>query len=215
MASSRYGHEQAVHDEARLVAWRGPASCPGCAANATASSNASGEVSGERTTSTSFMSGTGLKKCRPTKRSARLVVAAISVIDSDEVLEAKIACGGAGGVEGLEDLALGVEVLDHHLDHEVAVAEVLERRSCPSSRPRTSALRSAVTLPFSTPLARKRLDLAQALLQELVVHLAHDARRSPASAQTCAMPEPIRPQPTTPTVLISIARYGAPQSSLR
>ncbi len=58
---------------------------------ATALSKTSGSVRGERTTSTSFMSGTGLKKCSPTNRVGRFVVAAISVMESDDVLEAKIA----------------------------------------------------------------------------------------------------------------------------
>jgi hypothetical protein len=40
------------------------------------------------------MRGTGLKKCRPTKRAPRLVTAAISVIESEEVFEAKIVWGG-------------------------------------------------------------------------------------------------------------------------
>ena len=43
-----------------------------------------------RTTSTSFISGTGLKKCRPPNRSGRFVRAASSVTQSDEVLEARI-----------------------------------------------------------------------------------------------------------------------------
>src|SRR4029453_2718160 len=45
----------------------------------------------DRITSTSFMIGTGLKKCRPAKRSGRFVFAASSVMQSDEVLEQKIA----------------------------------------------------------------------------------------------------------------------------
>src|SRR3989442_2380616 len=47
-----------------------------------------------RTTSTSFMSGTGLKKCRPSTWPGRLVAAAIAVTLHDDVLEARIACGG-------------------------------------------------------------------------------------------------------------------------
>ena len=46
-----------------------------------------------RTTSTSFMTGTGLKKWRPAKRSGRFVAADISVIVSDEVFEQKIVAG--------------------------------------------------------------------------------------------------------------------------
>ena len=45
------------------------------------------------TTSTSFISGTGLKKCMPMNRSTRLVAVIISVITSDDVLLAKIAAG--------------------------------------------------------------------------------------------------------------------------
>jgi hypothetical protein len=47
-------------------------------------------VSGERITSTSFIRGAGLKKCRPTNRPGRRVPAASSVMESDDVLEAKI-----------------------------------------------------------------------------------------------------------------------------
>ena len=52
-----------------------------------------------RTTSTSFMTGTGLKKCRPAKRSGRLVAADISVIVSEEVFEQKIVSGLQARVE--------------------------------------------------------------------------------------------------------------------
>jgi hypothetical protein len=48
-----------------------------------------------RTTSTSFISGTGLKKCSPTIRSARPLAAAIAAMVRLEVFEAKIACAGA------------------------------------------------------------------------------------------------------------------------
>lgn len=43
-----------------------------------------------RPTSTSFMTGTGLKKCSPPNRSFLSVTLAISVIDREEVLEAKM-----------------------------------------------------------------------------------------------------------------------------
>jgi len=46
-----------------------------------------------RTTSTSFMSGTGLKKCSPSTCAGRPVAAAIAVTLHDEVLDARIACG--------------------------------------------------------------------------------------------------------------------------
>src|SRR5213592_4233485 len=54
------------------------ASLPRERANAKARRNVSSDVVTARTTSTSGISGTGLKKCRPTKRSARLVAAAMA-----------------------------------------------------------------------------------------------------------------------------------------
>src|SRR5260221_520918 len=73
------------------------------------------------------------------------------------------------------------------------------RSVVPFNRPRTSALRSGVTLPFSTPLARKRSMLPRPFFRK-----PSSASRTrtwyPASAHTCAMPEPIKPHPTTPTL---------------
>src|SRR5256885_15325635 len=69
-------------------------SLPGDLANAKARSNVSVDVVPVRTTSTSGISGTGLKKCRPTKRSARLVAAAMAATVRLDVLEAKIVAGG-------------------------------------------------------------------------------------------------------------------------
>ena len=77
------------------------------------------------TTSTSFIIGTGLKKCRPMKRSGRLVAVISSVTEMDEVLVAKIASFFTMRVELRVGLALLVDVLDDGLDHDVAVGEVL------------------------------------------------------------------------------------------
>ena len=44
--------------------------------------------------STSFISGTGLKKCMPATRPGWRSPAAIAVTDSDDVLDARIVCGG-------------------------------------------------------------------------------------------------------------------------
>src|SRR6266566_412 len=63
-------------------------------ANAKLRRNVSSDVVTVRTTSTSAIRGTGLKKCRPTKRSARRVAAAIAAIVRLEVLDAKIVVAG-------------------------------------------------------------------------------------------------------------------------
>ena len=55
----------------------------------------SSEVSLPRTTSTSFSTGTGLKKCIPITRSGREVAAASELIGIEEVFEASTASGGS------------------------------------------------------------------------------------------------------------------------
>ena len=55
----------------------------------------SSEVSLPRTTSTSDIIGTGLKKCIPITRSGRLVAAASVEIGIDDVFDARTASGGS------------------------------------------------------------------------------------------------------------------------
>jgi len=53
-------------------------------------SNVSWLVASHLITSTSFITGTGLKKCNPPNLSTLFVALAISVIDNDDVLLANI-----------------------------------------------------------------------------------------------------------------------------
>ena len=64
---------------------------PQASAVARTVSTTSGALARPRTTSTSAITGAGLKKCMPTSRSGCFSPAASAVIDSDEVLLAKIA----------------------------------------------------------------------------------------------------------------------------
>ncbi len=68
-------------------------SLPSDFAKSNAERKTSSLVAMVRTTSTSCITGTGLKKCRPTTRSGRLVAAAMSTIVSELVLLAKIVSG--------------------------------------------------------------------------------------------------------------------------
>src|SRR2546425_7707096 len=68
-------------------------SLPSDLANAKARRSVSSDVVTVRTTSTRGMSGTGLKKCNPTKRSARFVAAAIAAIVRLDVFDAKMVVG--------------------------------------------------------------------------------------------------------------------------
>ncbi len=67
--------------------------------NARMSSMTSCSVTTVRTSSTSFCTGAGLKKCIPTTLPGRPVRTEISVTDSDEVLDARIDVGPAHLVE--------------------------------------------------------------------------------------------------------------------
>ncbi|MPN61505.1 hypothetical protein SDC9_209243 [bioreactor metagenome] len=66
---------------------------PTCSANWNILSLVSCDVAIPFITSTSFIKGTGLKKCIPIILSGLLVAPAISVIDKEEVFVAKIASG--------------------------------------------------------------------------------------------------------------------------
>ena len=70
-------------------------SLPSERANSAASSTTSCDVTTVRTTSTKACTGAGLKKWMPTTLAGRLVATAMSVTDSEDVLLARIACGGA------------------------------------------------------------------------------------------------------------------------
>lgn len=64
----------------------------------------SSEVSGILTTSSNFITGTGLKKCNPPNLSFLLVTEAISPIDNELVFEAKSVLGGAISSKFLKSL---------------------------------------------------------------------------------------------------------------
>ncbi|MCY1303196.1 hypothetical protein D9M70_528900 [compost metagenome] len=65
--------------------------CPTCSASSPRRATTESSVRSPRTTSTIFISGTGLKKCRPATRCGYLQALAIWLTDSDEVLLASTA----------------------------------------------------------------------------------------------------------------------------
>ena len=144
------GHEQQVHDEARIVLGRHRLLAEAPARRRAPGRRSRGLVVTVRTTSTSCISGTGLKKWSPTNRSARLVAAAIAAMVRLEVFEAKIVCAGQRASSSFHSVVLDVEILGDRLDHDVAVLQrrdvggeaeaaqggvaVGRRRACPSRR---------------------------------------------------------------------------------
>ena len=83
-----------------------------------------------RITSTSFMIGTGLKKCSPTKRCGRCVTMAISVIEIEDVLLAKIVLPRADFVKRDVKLLFRRQLLDDRFDDDVASSADLRGSSC-------------------------------------------------------------------------------------
>ncbi len=102
------------------------ASLPQAVAKALAAAMVSSLAVSGRTTSTSFITGAGLKKWMPQTRSGRLVCTASSTTGSVEVLVARIAVRLDDLLELDEQRLLDGEVLDHRLDHQVAVEQVAE-----------------------------------------------------------------------------------------
>ena len=76
--------------------------------------------------STSFMAGTGLKKCIPRNFSGRCDAAASSVMLKEEVLETKNRLGLDDGGHFGEGFLLQRHVLHHGLKDDVHVLQVLQ-----------------------------------------------------------------------------------------
>src|SRR5438128_10351330 len=201
IASSRYGTSSKLTMKPEL-SFAATGSLPSDLANAKARWNVSAEVVTVRTTSTSGISGTGLKKCKPTKRSPRFVAAAIAAIVRLDVFEAKMVAG------------------PHRPSSSFHRAFLRSRSSVTASTTMSHGFRSAVVVvncrrlsvasrsagwsfPFSTNLASDFSIPARALSQT-----CWDTSRTivsyPASAATWAIPLPMSPEPSTPTRLMSV-----------
>src|SRR5437016_1208333 len=187
-------------------------SLPREAANANARLNVSAEVVTVRTTSTSAISGTGLKKWSPTKRSARLVAPAISAIVRLDVLEAKIVPAPHSPSSSTKSTFLSAR------SSVIASITMSTLRMSATAVVNVSRLSAASrsagwSLPFSTSLAsdfsmpaRPRSNTSLETSRTIVSY--------PAVAATWAMPLPIKPQPRTPTRWMS-ANSSAPGFGLR
>ena len=125
---------------------------PHASAVALTVSTTSGAVARPRTTSTSAMTGAGLKKCMPTMRSGCLSPAASAVIDSDEVLLAKMASAWRKISSVSNRRTFAVEILDDRLDHQAGRRQRIEAvtRLDPGER---AALLVGARRPLSTARA--------------------------------------------------------------
>src|SRR6266852_5263319 len=131
MASSMYGtNRRLTMKPVRSLVRTGV--LPNRSANATTSSKILGSVEIVRITSTSFITGTGLKKCRPRKRWGRWVAVAMSVME-------------------IEELLLRMQLLDDGFDHQVRVAQLVKTGGAAQANARLFALRFAKRAFFNQP----------------------------------------------------------------
>src|SRR6266480_676784 len=165
---------------------------------------ASSPVPSARTTSSSGITWAGLKKWRPRKRSARFVTAAWSATASDDVLVAKVAPSLTTSSTSLH--------ISSFIPRSSVIASITRSQSTRSEyssvgviRPRTASTSDCSALPFSTARA-SCLEILPTPPSSFSWLTSRTTTSQPAWAQIWAIPWPIRPQPTTPTLLISIRR---------
>src|SRR5262245_20463698 len=172
---------------------------------------ASSSVRIVRATSTSFISGTGLKKWSPSTWPGRLVAAAIAVTLHDEVLVASRVGGGQmrSSLANVSFLSAWFSVIASTTRSQPLRSS---KRGVPAMRARMSSLAFASSLPraaspSSVSRSRPRPFFTSPSLA------SPKSTEKPAWAATCTMPEPMRPHPMTPTFLMAI-REDAPEESL-
>ena len=164
---------------------------PRSTASAAIAAAVSSDVSSPRITSTSFSTGTGLKKCMPITRSGREVTAASDVIGIDDVFDARIAPGGS--------TSSAARKIASFTCASSTTASISRSAGTSSStavtRPSTS---SGSAPPFSA--SRVRLLRIDSRPRSTAPGAASwSETRRPDAATTCAIPPPIWPAPTTRT----------------
>ena len=162
----------------------------------------SGEVSTVEMTSTSFMTGAGLKKCSPATRGGYRVPPAISVIDSEEVLVARIASARQASSNWayrvfLRSMRSGMASITRS-----APATPAGMSSVGRIRASISSRAVSVSLPRLTALSREARSRAMPWSRK-VWSISIATTRRPLRPTSSAMPEPMRPSPITATSRIS------------
>jgi hypothetical protein len=172
-------------------------------ASAMTSSTTSGSVTTVLITSTNSCTGAGLKKCMPTTRRGRWVATEISVTDNDEVLVARMASS--------RTTLSSAEKISRFSSSRSITASITRSQSASASisvakvtRSNSACWSSGASLPRFTarsvecwmcPRPRSTACSSRSTPTTL----------SPCRANTSAIPAPIVPSPTTPTVFSSRA----------
>ena len=157
----------------------------------------SGAVASPLTTSTSAISGAGLKKCRPATRCGARRPAAIDVIEIDDVLVASRHASSTW--------RSSVAKISRFTSSRSAAASTISAAGASSSSARTALSRFAAASACagsSRPFSASRANCARmpaSALSQAASFRSYSSTVWPAAAATCAMPAPIAPAPITPT----------------
>ena len=167
-----------------------------------AAASVSSSVSSARTTSTSFILCTGLKKCIPRHFLARYVTLAISVMLSEEVLEARMVVG-----RQILSSRVKISIFDSISSGTASITKSASRAACStevaySTRVSAASASWGVNFPSSTALVRLARISLSARRRALGSKSSRIVRYPPIAA-ICAIPRPIMPAPMTATVFIS------------
>ena len=143
-------------------------------------------------------------KCKPTTWSGRSVISPISVIESPEVVEARIAWPGVAASSSAKTRCLTLEPLRHRLDHEVDVAEAVVGRRAGDQADDPLDLgagRLLGELALGDELGRRLLDSTSRACASPASTSVSSASLSrtgmPAAAIAWASSPPMAPAPTT------------------
>src|SRR5881396_174639 len=136
-------------------------SLPSDSANAKARRRVSSDVVTVRTTSTRGISGTGLKKCNPTKRSPRCVAAAIAATVRLDVFDAKMVAGPHRPSSSRQRVFLSSR---SSVTASTTISHALEDRVAVCGR----------QLSLLHELGERSLDPGARLVPDLLGHIPHD-----------------------------------------
>ena len=167
-------------------------------ANACTASCVASEVCRPRMISTKAIMGTGLKKCMPIKRSARVVAAASLVMEIDEVLDATMTSAASKPSTCFKILTLRSKFS--------VAASITNWAFCKSwywvlPCMRDSAAVFSASVIFSFLIKRSRLLPTVAIpLATAASEISTITTFTPDTAHACAIPLPMVPAPMMPTV---------------
>src|SRR5690606_12343503 len=158
-------------------------------------------VASPRTSSTSFILCTGLKKCIPMKRSGAGTDAAISVTLRADVLLAMMALSTIRLAACITTAFLIASCSETVSTSRLAPTAASDKSALTVSRSRAARPFSSLTLPNRTPSPNILSTLAYAFSRAAAL-VSTNTVSKPELAKAWAIPVPIRPAPTTNTLLL-------------